>query len=71
MGSLAKRWLTALFEHTEGWGTVWFGLLFWGSVINAVVGQFSGGWQPWLVGLAAYGMGLAMGVVAKLRGRWL
>ena len=71
MNSIAKSWLTALFEHTEEWKMVWFGLIFWGSVIFAVAGQVLTGVNSWVLATLSYLAGLAIGIFAKLRGRWV
>lgn len=65
------RWLQAGIEHSEAWGTVWFGLIFWGSVINALALQLLPEAQPLLVGWASYATGFAIGTFAKARGGWL
>ena len=71
MNRTAERWVTAALEHSETWGMVWFGLLFWGSVLFAVAQQTFADASPWTVGWAAYATGLAAGLVAKVRGGWL
>ncbi len=67
----AVRVLVAAIEHSETWGKVWFGLIFWGSVLFAVARRV---WPdtdslPLLVGALAIGLGA--GVAAHLRGYWL
>lgn len=69
--NISKSWLTAFFEHSENWKTVWFGLIFWGSVLFALAQQMLTGVNPWLLGTLAYLMGLLLGIMAKLRGRWV
>jgi len=65
------RALTVVIGHSQRWGMVWFGLLFWGSVMNAV------GTEAWpdanalAVGAVAAVVGLTGGLVAKVRGRWI
>jgi len=46
---------------------VWFGLIFWGSVFNAIAIQF----EVILSSLIWYLCGLAIGLIAKIRGTWL
>jgi hypothetical protein len=46
---------------------VWFGLIFWGSVFNAIAIQF----EVMLSSLIWYSCGLALGLIAKIRGTWL
>ena len=65
------RWLEASVEHSETWGMVWFGLLFWGSVINAAALRFLPDTDTWIVGWASYATGLAVGALARARGGWL
>lgn len=71
MNSIAKSWLTAIFEHSEEWKMVWFGLIFWGSVMFALAGQILGGVNPCVLGSLSYLAGLAIGIIAKFRGRWI
>ena len=71
MVATVNRWLEALIMHSEHWGMVWFGLIFWGSIINAVAAKLLPGADPILLGCAAYATGLAIGAVAKIRGGWL
>lgn len=58
-------------EHSENWGMVWFGLVFWGSVLNALIPLY----LPSMLGgqgtAIAFAVGLAVGIAAKLRGGWL
>ena len=58
-------------RHADEWGKVWFGLIFWGSVINAIALQSLPAAEPALVAWAAYATGLAIGAFAKARGSWL
>ncbi len=66
-----KAWVAALFEHAEEWKMVWFGLIFWGSVIFALAEQVFTSVNPWLLGSLAYLAGLVLGIAAKLRRRWV
>ena len=70
-GAGMNRWIGALSAHSESWGMVWFGLIFWGSVINAVALQLLPDAEPMLVAWAGYASGLAIGAFAKARGGWL
>jgi len=63
--------IESLMTHSETWGMVWFGFIFWGSVINAMAVMALPSETSWLVAVAAYATGLAMGALAKARGRWL
>jgi len=56
-----------LSDHIAKWNMVWFGLIFWGSVFNAVAKHYES-----LTGsLLWYSIGLLFGIIAKLRGTWL
>jgi len=46
---------------------VWFGLIFWGSVFNAIAIQF----EVMFSSFIWYLSGLALGLIAKIRGSWL
>ena len=71
MERTVSRWLAAWFEHSERWGMLWFGLIFWGSVINAVGHELLPGADPALLAWAAHATGVAIGAFAKARGGWL
>ena len=58
---------TILSNHISKWNMVWFGLIFWGSVFNAIAIQF----EVMLGSLIWYLSGLALGLIAKIRGTWL
>jgi len=56
-----------LTNHISNWNIVWFGLIFWGSVINAIA-------ELYLINnnsILCYLFGFLLGVVAKIRGTWL
>ena len=56
-----------LTNHIPNWNMVWFGLIFWGSVINAIA-------ELYLINnnsILCYLFGFLLGVVAKIRGTWL
>ena len=56
-----------LTNHISNWNMVWFGLIFWGSVINAIA-------EICLVNnnsIFCYLFGFLLGVIAKIRGTWL
>ena len=56
-----------LTNHISNWNMVWFGLIFWGSVINAIA-------EIYLINnysVLCYLFGFLLGVVAKIRGTWL
>ncbi|MDA9997054.1 hypothetical protein N9E66_00625 [Gammaproteobacteria bacterium] len=58
---------TILSNHISKWNMVWFGLIFWGSVFNAIAIQL----EVMLGSLIWYLCGLASGLIAKIRGTWL
>ena len=35
-----KTIITVLINHIKSWNMVWFGLIFWGSVLNAFAAEF-------------------------------
>jgi hypothetical protein len=71
MQSTLTRWISAGIAHSDNWGVLWFGLIFWGSVINAIALQLMTAADPVLVAWASYATGLAVGALAKVRGGWL
>ncbi|MDA8981985.1 hypothetical protein N9H47_01240 [Gammaproteobacteria bacterium] len=58
---------TIFSNHISKWNMVWFGLIFWGSVFNAIAIQL----EVMLGSLIWYLCGLAIGLIAKIRGTWL
>ena len=58
---------TIFSNHISKWNMVWFGLIFWGSVFNAIAIQL----EVMLDSLIWYLCGLAIGLIAKIRGTWL
>jgi len=67
----AERAIGALFEHSEVWGKVWFGLIFWGSVLYALAVEFWADANRPVLLVVSLAIGLTAGVFAKSRGRWL
>ncbi|MDG1061928.1 MAG: hypothetical protein P8P39_03370 [SAR86 cluster bacterium] len=60
-----------LLNHISNWGRFWFGLIFLGSIFNAMLEKFtllSGTSYIWVL---AFGLGALIGLVAKIRGVWL
>jgi len=56
-----------LTNHISNWNMVWFGLIFWGSVINAIA-------EIYLINnysVLCYLSGLLLGLIAKIRGTWI
>ena len=63
--------LGTLIRHSERWGKVWFGLVFWGSVLFATAREI---WPDAAVApllLAALAIGLSAGIGAHRRGYWV
>ena len=58
---------TIFSNHISKWNMVWFGLIFWGSVFNAIAIQL----EVMLGSIIWYLCGLAIGLIAKIRGTWL
>ena len=63
-------------EHLTNWGLVWFGVIFWGSIINAALISFFGDTNnlvfkllPYFLGLLPYFLGLLLGLMGKYK-RW-
>lgn len=60
-----------LIEHSEKWGKIWFGLIFWSSVL------FAAGQRIWpdtsnvILLCVSLVVGLTGGVFAHIRGYWL
>tara|TARA_B100000700_G_scaffold282685_1_gene334399 strand:+ start:151 stop:348 length:198 start_codon:yes stop_codon:yes gene_type:complete len=59
------------FDHISNWKMVWFGLIFLGSIINAVLQKSSLVGDSPYVSVFAFGAGALIGLVAKIRGAWL
>jgi len=60
-----------ILNHISNWGKFWFGLIFLGSILNAMLEKFtllSGTPYIWVL---AFGLGALIGLVAKIRGVWL
>ena len=63
--------IAKLLNHISNWGKFWFGLIFLGSILNAMLEKFtllSGTPYIWVL---AFGLGALIGLVAKIRGVWL
>ncbi len=71
MGATLRRMVGAGIRHSSEWGMIWFGLIFWGSVINAMASQILPAADPALIAWAAYATGFALGAFARARGTWL
>ena len=60
-----------IFDHISNWNKVWFGLIFLGSVINAVLHKLNLVGDSPYVFVFDFGAGALIGLVAKIRGVWL
>ena len=60
-----------IFDHISNWNKLWFGLIFLGSIINAVLQKSSLVGDSPYVSVFAFGAGALIGLVAKIRGAWL
>jgi len=56
-------------EHLTNWGLVWFGVIFWGSIINAALINFFGDTNNLVFKLLPYFLGLLLGLMGKYK-RW-
>ena len=59
---------TVIFEHLTNWGLAWFGLIFWGSIFNAMFLYFLSTNHSLGFALTAYLLGLILGLLAKHKG---
>ena len=66
-----KRALAAAIQHSNTWGPVWFGLIFIGSVLNAVGSDLWPDVHNLTLAAVSGAVGLGAGLVAKRRGVWL
>ena len=66
-----KTIITALINHIKSWNMVWFGLIFWGSVLNAFAAEFGLLANNPNLSYFFFLFGLILGLAAKFRGTWL
>jgi hypothetical protein len=69
--TLVERAVGAAIAHSEKWGTVWFGLVFLGSLLAALGRAMWPQASPLWVTVASLVIGLLAGIVAHVRGAWL
>jgi hypothetical protein len=60
--------LTLFFEHITNWGLVWFGVIFWGTIFNAIFLYFLDSNHGLVFTLTAYLLGLILGLLGKYKG---
>ena len=63
--------LESISNHIESWGMIWFGLIFLGSIFNEFSILNLINISVYKVNLFPYLLGLTIGIIAKLRGRWI
>ena len=67
----AERAIAAAIQHSNTWGPVWFGLIFVGSVLNAVGRDLLPDVPSLTLAAMSGAVGLGAGLIAKQRGVWL
>ena len=63
--------LESISNHIESWGMIWFGLIFLGSIFNEFSLLNLINISVININLFPYLLGLTIGIIAKLRGRWI
>ncbi|MFP6663602.1 MAG: hypothetical protein VCC00_05325 [Deltaproteobacteria bacterium] len=63
--------IETVFAHSENWGKVWFGMLFWGSVIGAGLLALFPMLSPVVVYAGAASVGATIGLIGRARGNWV
>lgn len=63
--------LEKIFNHIADWGKFWFGLIFLGSIFNAIFEQSSYFYGISNISFWAFALGGLIGLIAKIRGAWL
>ena len=66
-----KTLMEIIFNHIENWDKFWFGLIFFGSIFNALAEKSTYLSSMTNISLIAFGLGACIGLVAKYRGEWL
>jgi hypothetical protein len=66
-----EMFVEKILNHISNWGKFWFGLIFLGSVLNAVLEKFTSLSGTSYIWVLAFGSGALIGLVAKIRGAWL
>ncbi len=65
------RLLGGLIQHSENWGKVWFGLIFWGSALFAISSKIWPDTSNIVLLSGSLVIGLFAGIGAHIRGYWL
>jgi len=66
-----EMFVEKILNHISNWGKFWFGLIFLGSVLNAILEKFTSLSGTSYIWVLAFGTGALIGLVAKIRGAWL
>ena len=65
---LIHNLLDLFLQHLSKWGLVWFGLIFWGSIFNAILERLFLDVSSLIFLFLAYLLGLILGLLAKYKG---
>ncbi len=65
---LIHNLLDLFLQHLSKWGLVWFGLIFWGSIFNAILERLFLDASSLIFLFLAYLLGLILGLLAKYKG---
>ena len=68
---MLKNPINNVLAHIQNWRKVWFGLIFLGSIFNAIAEQSNYLNSMFNVSFWSFSLGALMGLIAKNRGRWL
>ena len=60
-----------IFNHITNWGKFWFGLIFLGSILNAIIEKSNFFDNSLNTSILAFALGGLIGLIAKFRGAWL
>ncbi len=63
--------LELISQHIAAWKMVWFGLIFWGSICHAIVQRYELFQNIDYVSYLCFLFGLVIGLIAKMRGKWI
>ena len=67
----AARIIGGLVQHAQTWGKIWFGLIFWGCVLYAVLQRIWPEANNALLLVISLVLGISGGIYAHIRGFWL
>ncbi len=60
-----------ILDHIANWGKFWFGLIFLGSIFNAIFEKSSLFNDSFNISILSFVLGGLIGLIAKFRGAWL